>query len=573
MAPDAVSPHGTRRTNLLIGLALFFASLVLRAIGIGWGLPNDIRNQSLHPDEPVIWMYAQQLDPMHGDFDPNFYQYPTLYLTVLRLASSVVSAYVPTPRVQGSGSEWLLIGRDHLVGRWISTLSGALLSWCLYCILRRRTNRLGAVLGAALVAIAPALVVHSRFQTTDMLALLLMTVSLFWALELIPEKNAEAKESRGSPALWSAALAGAFAGLSAGTKYPNALVLVAVLAACVLAPKGRRGICAAIVCLSAVVAFVVATPGVLVSWAKFSADFRYEMIHSASGHGLVFAETPSGFIYHIANLATGLGVMALIMSSVGLFMACLQRHRWALALVAFALVFYVVIGRAEVKFLRYAFPLIPVLAIGFGWLMGFSHSQPTLRSRAVVALGFFALAGLCGGGGLLSTVQMTTWMMREDLRDTVARRFKALPGPSLTVGLVSDPWFYTPPFFPDTGLPRAVPFAQRHALMLAARHPRVERYVPADPDQRLDWDIRLLTELQPDYVIISSFEANDVARLIGRPLRDPNLAVLAARAKEFRDILAQRYRLDSVYGADAPAVHDLMYVRPTIWVWKKLPTS
>lgn len=572
MAPDAASPYGTRRRDLLIGFALFLASLILRGVGIGWGLPNDIRNQSLHPDEPVIWMYAQQLDPLRGDFDPSFYQYPTLYLTALKVASSVVSYYAPAP-AQGPESEWRMIGRDHLVGRWISALSGAMLAWCMYCVLRRRTNRFGAVLGAALLMIAPGLVVHSRFQTTDMLALLLMTLSLFWALELIPEENAEGEQSRSPLAVRSAALAGVFAGLSAGAKYPNALVLVAILVACILAPKGRRALCAAIACLCAVMTFVVATPGVLVSWAKFSADFRYEMIHSATGHGLVFAETPSGFIYHIANLATGLGVMALILGSIGLLVACFQRHRWAFALVAFAFVFYILIGRAEVKFLRYAFPLMPVLAIGFGWLMGFAHSQATLRWRAVVALGFFALAGLCGGGGLVSTLQMTVWMVREDLRDTIARRFKSLPGPAVTVGLVSDPWFYTPPFFPDTGLPRAVPFEQRHALMLQAKHPKVARYVPADPNQRLDWDIRLLTEIRPDYVVISSFEASDVARLLGRPIRDPNLSVLVARAKEFRDILAQRYRLDSVYGADAPAVHDLMYIRPTIWVWKKLPTS
>ena len=88
MAPDAASPPGTYKRDILIALALFVAALVLRWVGIGWGLPNDIRNQSLHPDEPVIWMYAQQLDPGRGDFDPSFYQYPTLYLTALKVASS-----------------------------------------------------------------------------------------------------------------------------------------------------------------------------------------------------------------------------------------------------------------------------------------------------------------------------------------------------------------------------------------------------------------------------------------------------------------------------------------------------
>lgn len=573
MAPDAASPPGTYKRDILIALALFVAALVLRWVGIGWGLPNDIRNQSLHPDEPVIWMYAQQLDPGRGDFDPSFYQYPTLYLTALKVASSVVSTYAPAPTGPDSRSQWLSIGRDHLVGRWISAVSGAMLAWCLFCILRRRTNRFGAAMGALVVAISPALVVHSRFQTTDMLALLLMTLSLFWALELLPARCEEPETEHAPPAWRSAALAGAFAGLSAGTKYPNGLVLLAVLLACALAPNGKRWLCAAAACFAAAVAFIAATPGVITSWSKFSADFRYEMAHSASGHGLVFAETPSGFIYHLANLATGMGAFALILCVIGLLTACLQRHRWALVLVAFALAFYVLIGRAEVKFLRYVFPLIPVLAIGFGWLMGYAHAQATLRWRAVVALGFFALAGLCGGGGLVSTLQMTIWMVNEDLRDTVARRFHALAGRDVTVGLVSDPWFYTPPFYPDTALPRSVPFEQRHALMLQSQRPKVARFVPADFAQRLDWDTRLLTESQPDYVVITSFEANDVARLVGRPARDPVISALTERARQFRDELERRYRLDAVYGTDAPAVHDLMYIRPTIWVWKKKTSS
>ena len=75
----------TRRRTLLLGLGVFVFALLVRLVGIGWGLPNDQRSFSLHPDEPVVFLYSQQIEPTKLDFTPGFYN-TDAYLTVLRVA-------------------------------------------------------------------------------------------------------------------------------------------------------------------------------------------------------------------------------------------------------------------------------------------------------------------------------------------------------------------------------------------------------------------------------------------------------------------------------------------------------
>jgi hypothetical protein len=51
---------------------IFFIALALRLIAIDWGLPSQKHQQSYHPDEPVVWMYSQAIQPTSLDFTPGF---------------------------------------------------------------------------------------------------------------------------------------------------------------------------------------------------------------------------------------------------------------------------------------------------------------------------------------------------------------------------------------------------------------------------------------------------------------------------------------------------------------------
>ena len=629
------------RKRLYWALGVFAVALLVRLIGIGWGLPNDQRNHSLHPDEPIILGSSQQIEPAAGDFTPGFYNYGTLYLTITRVATDIVSAYTGATldeplflvanedvrqeagitsaesgeidgilerMVDGVGAsqsvgeqqahlrlarvnvreligpeKWRVVEQIsasnfrtlYLAGRVISALAGAGTALFVFLILYGRVNLLGSSFGAAVMAFAPGHVVHSRFQTVDVLATFFLVVSLWFALRI--SKPDEGDGASDKLYMKLAVWAGVFAGLSAGTKYTGILALVALVAVVLLDSRAIRWKALAFGVGAALLAFFITTPGALLESAKFMADFKYEMTHTQTGHGLVFAGTGSGFIFHIENLFVAFGLFATLLGAVGLLRASYRRHAWAIALLAFALVYYILIGRAEVKFMRYVFPLIPVLAVGFGWMMSRAHISPKPRVRILVMIGgFLGVGGLGGGvtgllgGGLSSTVLMTSWMVLPDLRDVVAEQIKEAVKPGETVGFVSDPWFYSPPLYPNSGAMRSVPFSVRHGEMLEARGPSLLRYVPDNPAERFDRDKRLLTELEPDYVVWSSFEWVDIDRIMKLPSPPAEYETQIEQTGEFMDTLRTWYWLWKVHGDLGPLLpHDLAYIRPSIEVWKK----
>lgn len=533
------------RLGLLVGALVFAVGLAIRGIGIGWGLPNDIRRHSYHPDEPIVWAYAQQIDPIRADFDPGFYNYGTLYLTVLRVATDVVQVYGGSPNVADADDLAQFIGRSHLAGRWISALAGAGTALVVFLILKRRTSMLGAAFGGGLLAVGPAHVIHSRFQTVDILATFFIALSLHYALKLVPDEDSAYAWSPDRSAL----LAGTFAGLAAGTKYTAALVILSLYFALFVLHRQERWRRAALGTAAAAVFFLIATPGVLLNWPKFSADFKYEMGHSASGHGLVFVNTPTGYFLQIVNLGIGIGFFALLMGGAALLYAAYKRRLWALTVLAFAIPYYLLIGGAEVKFLRYTFPLFVAVALGFGYAIGQARNRGRLYHWLVIA-GIILVGGALGG-----TAKYTAWMAQPDPRDQAGRALRSLARTTPTsVGVINDPWFWTAALYKDVAMPR--PQWQREGLaeMAVARDPSVVRF---DGISR------------PDYVVISSLESYDLERLSSVPGLSPDVQSQVDVYKSLKRVIETEYEPFARYGGGSPHVHDIEYIHPEVKIWKR----
>ncbi len=545
---------------------IFAFALALRLFGIGWGMSKDSGYFTYHPDEPWNYMVMQRLDPLQGKLTPNFYNYGTLYLSVSRIAQS------PIRHLDLAGSNDH-IAKSTLVGRIISALAGAATAWLVFLILLPRTNLLGAVAGGLAMAVSPGHLIHSRFMTVDVFAAFLATASLYFALRLLPSRGEEPQEFTrkllGVPAeiLW----AGLFAGLSAGTKYTGGLVLLALIIVLCFRPRPERFMGIALAIGSTLIAFVIATPGVILEPIEFRRDFMFEMLHAAQGHGLVFAATAPTPLYHLANLFEGFGLVLTLLGLAGLIGAAMRRHAWAWPALAFLVVTFLLISRAEVKFFRYVIPLIPLLAIGAGWLVGQAHINPDRRWRLLSGMGLLFLGGMFGKSLVLSM-----FMAGSDPRDEAATYLKSKG--RVTVGIVSDAWFQTPPLFPSTALPRAVSFDERRVRQAYEEEnlpTKTIQYIPKNPDERFDWDVRLL-DLAPDYVVASSFEVDDYVRIqnavsSGRFQPEPIIKLQLDRWNTFMKRLEKEYTLDRMFGENGPTIHDLMYIRPRIWIWKRKP--
>ena len=545
-----------RRLVIGVAVGLFAFSLLLRLIGINWGLKNDLHNQSYHPDETFIFAVSQQIDPTALKFTPGFYNYGTLYLTALRIASDMTSAYTGGYDPKNPDSYWSWAARCNLAGRLISAFAGAGTVAVVFFLGLRVAPLFGSVFGSLLVAVAPAHVVHSRFQTVDILATFFLALSALFALRLL--RNGSMRD---------AVLSGVFAGLSGSTKYNGILALFTLYTALALARKPDGWLKALVGSIAAIAAFVITTPGILLESAQFFRDFQYEMFHTSTGHGLVFVGTSSGFLYHLINLVVGIGPILTLLGLGGLGFAAWKRNPEVIALLAFFLIYYLLIGRAEVKFLRYTFPLYVGLGVGFGYLMAEMQRQKNW-GKIVVAVGIAGIGGLDPGGGMRQSMIFTAWMAGQDPREAAARYLKQN---AKVVGLASDPWFYSPPLFPDSTAPRTMKFDARMVAMDSAVAPIV-RFHRTPGEDPFAFDTRLLTEDQPDFTAVSSFEYGDLDRLRGVKGLEPIDQLQVDRFQAFSAELTKSYEVAQVYGSDGAmygATHDLEYVRPVVYLWKR----
>lgn len=560
---ESPSPRANRK-HVAILWAVFVIALVLRIAGMNWGLPSEKNAFSLHPDEPIVLGYSAQLDVGKGKLDPNFYNYGTLYLTALNITNKVASFYSPMP--EGPSAQIQTVRNMHLTGRWISVLAGAGLVAVSFWMLMLWLPLWASAMGAAMVAFSPPLVMHSRFQTVDMLATFLLVAGLFYAVKIIVRHESEPLK-----VLRWACASGVLIGLSAGTKYSGAIAFVTLVYALFLVARETRWKALAIAFGCLVFGFLVGTPGALINTQGFIRDFSYELGHTAAGHGFVFVATPSGFFYHFGNLVNCVGLAGLLMGMAGLGIAVARRNAEArplMGLLIFAIVFYIAIGRAEVKFIRYVFPLVPVIAAGFAWLISNAQKSNSAWGKGGIVVGILALGGAGGQGGLQNVLLYTQWMSSPDTREVAADYIKNTLK-AKTVGLVSDAWFYTPMFYPEVGVPRATPIEKRLELMAQAENPQVLQYTGLDPASRRNWDIRLLSETKPDVVVLSSFEWDDMDRIYKAGLDRENPEAEWNRANAFMQQLRKDYDPQIVFGEDRPTIHDLMYVRPAIYIWKR----
>jgi hypothetical protein len=350
--------------SLWLWTALFGLALGARLVGIGWSLPNAERHYSYHPDEWLVLLASYfVINPYAGEFLPGFYNYGTLpmYLwsvwlhwlsavgVIDRLPENATPAQIAELRAQLYLWARVLValmgaGTAVVVGRTLAQVAG-----------------LGAGMVAALaMAFAPAFVVHSRFMTVDVPTTFFVALAFHQAAAL-----------HASPRPMRTLLWGAFwAGCAAGAKYNAGLALLAPLVGLWLLPNlpaPKRLLSGAAAVGVAGLTFLIVCPGIWADSARFWANFWYEVRHVGQGHGEIFTDTGLGWLYHLKpNLSTGFGAVGLIASAVGWALHARNRVWWGVLVASLA--YYLLIGAAEVRFLRYTFPLMPMLAMGVGLL-------------------------------------------------------------------------------------------------------------------------------------------------------------------------------------------------------------
>lgn len=345
----------------------------IRLWGITWGLPYPY-----HPDEGSILFHA--LGFGMGDLNPHWFRWPSLFMYVM---FAVYVAYYVLGRAAGTFSAPPDLVRSYLedptpfwlLGRLMSAAAGVATVWITYLIARRVFGRAAGLIAAAFSAVVFLHVRDSHYATPDVVATLLATVSLLFAVR--------ACESGAGRHLVASCL---FAGLAASAKYPGILAGTASVAALVSMAVMRRAALWMVPAgvAAAVFGFVAGTPYSVLSPAEFARDIamQFTMVSETGASSSSFSASGLQEMF-VKTLGRGVGWVVLALAVAGVLLPALRRggdsprdpgrpaptaHHGSAAAQRIVLVSYVlcvlaVMSLITVKRSTYLTPILPPIAV------------------------------------------------------------------------------------------------------------------------------------------------------------------------------------------------------------------
>ncbi len=451
----------------LVPAGLVALALVVRLPGFTWGLPDSTHLFSYHPDEYHSLRGLLSL-VLAGDLNPHFFNYGSLYLYLVAAAVMLLhpdAALTPWAEQIATGHAGPLLRTWTLDARLVSLAASLATVYVVYLLALRLQSggerptlrALGGATGsAALVALAPLASLTARYGTVDSTQSLFLCLSLYFCVLLFTR-----------PTWKTVAWAGICAGLAASTKYNGVVVLVAPLLASLLAPapvapaapqrkRQRQGapphtgetsaprgprptevLCRWAAALTgAALAFVVTSPYTFLAWQEASEGILFELRHMGQGEQLAVLADPSGFLFHLQHLlAPGLGLPVLLAVAGAIWVVGQRRREWY-PLLLFAVVWFVMIGLAQVRYPRYELPLIAPLA-----LLAAAPLGSLVRGRRVYQ-------GVLAGGALLALFwcgQVALGLRGPRPQDQALSQLLQASSPTQAIGFVEAPWFADPP--------------------------------------------------------------------------------------------------------------------------------
>jgi 4-amino-4-deoxy-L-arabinose transferase-like glycosyltransferase len=386
--------HGLLAAILGVGLAL-------RLWSITWGLPYVD-----HPDEPAVVNPTMAM-LRRGDWQPHFFNYPSLYLYLLRAVFTLhwrwglaSGAYSPQSQLPETSDIYTSVPGFFVWGRLLTVAFALATIWLTYRIGRRRLGRAAGLIAAATLAVLPFHVRHSQYITTDVASGFTALLAVWAALRVLD-----------APSWRRYAVAGLAVGLAAGTKYNVALVAGAVVTAHALVWRGRslREIGRLLLAgLGSAGGFLLTTPTIIPHFAEFTRDMQRQLASYSGGHGDAVGRWPLGE-YLSFLWWDGLRVVPLLAALAGLAWI-VRRQRAGLVMLGFALPYGLFVLGQQTHFFRNLLPLFPLLALwsaagvqaAAGWL---SQRRTGWRVRLVAG----ALAGLVLTYPLAKAVEISSF--------------------------------------------------------------------------------------------------------------------------------------------------------------------
>lgn len=440
----------------ILPILLFGLALVVRVPATRSALPYT------HAwDEPFVMNPAVRTIKT-GDWNPRFAIYPGGYihlqtfaasLAVFRMAGSGDLAYLnELPTADETKYLWTIPHPEiYRMGRLLSALFGALTVVATFYLGQAAYGGVAGLLGALLLCFSRLAITCSSSIITDTPATFFTVLALLLSVRVLRSDSDERA---------SYIAAGAMTGFAAAMKYNAGIVFIGFLAAHFL--RGRRGgrLLSADLGLYLVlsaIAFVVATPYVILDYSEFMRGMIYNLRHYQFGsHNASTVTAWQNFLAYVADFQNqGFSPIVVYAAFVGCALGFALRIRVHMVLMGFCAFYIWYFSGLKVHFFRNMMPVLPLVAllasVPMAAVLCFPRRVENRRLRmgrlaGTVVIGLMLMVGVVRGG--LETV--------AGMRDNVDSRRqvlncirKNLPA-NAKVAVDSNLHFYLPPSTPKS---------------------------------------------------------------------------------------------------------------------------
>ncbi|MBN1867101.1 glycosyltransferase family 39 protein [Candidatus Sumerlaeota bacterium] len=340
----------------LAGIVLM--ALSLRLWGIGYGLPF-----IYHSDEPRYVEGAQVLFKTHSLDPKSLPERSSSTFVYVANAVAYVPYYwvgrlcgvfhaptdVPAPTMLEMGVGKTSMPSTFLLGRTLTLLFGVA-SVVLTFLIGRRLLRSPAVglLAAAMLAVSPTDVVHSRYVTPDTFLAFFMLMAFWGAAGLSREGN-----------LLHYVVSGIALGCAVSTKITGVLMAIPCLIAHFYRTRWRgfRGPHLYVAVAAGCIAFLATTPYVFGDVRRVVRDVLFEGRHYSGGHAGMEGDTLRwyiGYLWRVEGLAAALMIVEILR-------ALYRRSKPILFLAVYPAGYFVFISSLVVRNDRTLLPMTPFM--------------------------------------------------------------------------------------------------------------------------------------------------------------------------------------------------------------------
>lgn len=360
----------------LVGLVLVIAILLFTTWrGLDFGD---------HHDEPDL-VRSVQISSQTGVLLPGYYYKPSLPFDlslvglIVPIAEFARSSGLPefSPKsivawgrqLRSRLSDYCSSPQFLLVNRFLFALvSSASLIWVYLLVVYWRNDTFEALLASAILGLSWEVAYHIRWAAPD--GLMMQFGALTMLLLMIQEIKSPVSQG---PIKWGAFVAG----LTAGTKYTAALLIVPIVVVALTAHRETGSFSARLEPVKGLVGlflagYLLSTPGTLVDPGRFYTGIALQETAYAHGHnavhnvGIGFDHLGRMLKYFLGAVSSPFGVpcyFLALLGLVGLASVIRQEPRHALAFLLFPVLYILLFAVHRVMFVRNLLILIPVWAI------------------------------------------------------------------------------------------------------------------------------------------------------------------------------------------------------------------